>query len=588
MLEKLFSVISILLFILFFDCCSAAEQQKQHVSVKHKNILILHSYAPDYKWTKDVNNGIMEVLEELDWTNTLRVEYMDSKNTYSDQYLKDLAGLYTNKYQEFHFDAIVVSDNNALNFLEKYGRPLFPVALVVATGINGVDSVIENTIASRVVIEKANHIETLRQAVRQNPEAQNCYVITDSSTTGLAIVEEVKNIMSQVKSSINFKFVPPLPFEDLLEYVTAIDPDDFIYLLPYARDSTGRSFRQGYVATFLSRKTQLPIYGSWEFQIGTGLVGGRVISGYKQGEMAARIMMRMLEKRESLTLFPQRVEVLKDVYDFRVVSKLNISMGKLPEAVEFIHKPESFYVRHKQIIIPSLSIIFLLSVFLLLLMQNLIKQKAINRKDRDIITLNKEIIETQRELVTLLGEVIENHSKETGNHVKRVAKISRFLGMELGLSEKELELLEAASPLHDVGKIGISEIILHKPGNLTDKEFDIVKKHTTIGRDILRTSNRQLLAAACSIAYQHHERWDGSGYPNGLRGKEIHIFSRITMLADIYDALSSERSYKKAWPEAKVLEFIRHENRKFFDPRLVEIFLCNIDKIRAIRQKYGE
>jgi response regulator RpfG family c-di-GMP phosphodiesterase len=298
-------------------------------------------------------------------------------------------------------------------------------------------------------------------------------------------------------------------------------------------------------------------------------------------------MIELLEKGDGSALFPQPITVFKNIYDFSVISRLNIPIESLPENVEFINKPESFYDRHRQIIVPSLSIIVLLSIFLLLLLQNLVKQKTINRKDRAIISLNKEIIETQRELVTILGEVIENHSMETGNHVKRVAKISRFLGMKVGLSDEELELLEAASPLHDVGKIGISEMILHKPGRLTGKEFEIIKEHTTIGRDILRTSNRQLLASACSIAYQHHERWDGSGYPNGLKGQEIDVFARITMLADIYDALSSERSYKKAWSEGRVLEYIRNENRKFFDPRLVAIFLENIEEIRAIRQHYG-
>ncbi|NOR10016.1 MAG: HD domain-containing protein [Desulfovibrionaceae bacterium] len=588
MVEKRLSVfIALLLSFLFHNSCHAVAELERRPSIKYKNILILHSYAPDYAWTRDVNNGIMAVLDDLDWTNTLRVEYMDSKHTFYPQYLQDLVGLYTNKYQEFHFDGIIVSDNNALNFLETYGRPLFPVATVVATGINSVDSVAKNTIARSVVLTMADHAETLRQAIRQNPEAKTAYIISDFSTTGRAIVDEVQAIIAQMPTNIEYKFVPPMAFEDLVEYVGTIDPNDFIYLFPYARDFTGRSFRQGYAATFLSRTTQLPIYGSWDFQIGTGITGGRVVSAFRQGELAAKIMIELLETGNGSPLFHKPASTFKNIYDFKQISRLNIPTERLPENVEFINKPESFYVRHQQVIIPSLAIITLLSIFLLLLSQNLVKQKTINRKDRAIIALNHEIIDTQRELVTTLGEVIENHSKETGNHVKRVAKISRFLGTEIGLSYEQLELLEAASPLHDVGKIGISEIILHKPGKLTDKEFETIKKHTTIGRDILKTSNRELLASGCSIAYQHHERWDGSGYPNGLAGEEIDIFARITTLADIYDALSSERSYKKAWAEAKVLDYIRNENGKFFDPQLVNIFLDNIEEIRAIRRQYG-
>lgn len=579
--------IALLLFFLFHNSCHAVAEPERRPSIKYKNILILHSYAPDYAWTRDVNNGILAVLDDLDWTNKLRVEYMDSKNNFSERYFRSLANLYIGKYQEFHFDGIIVSDNNALNFLEQYGRPLFPVALVVATGINDVDSVAADTIAGSVIFTMVDHVETLRQAISQNPEAKTAYIISDSSTTGLAILREVKAIIPQLPVDIDYKFVPPMPFEDLLEYVSNIDPDDFIYLFPYSRDSTGRSFKQGYVPSFLSRMTRLPIYGSWDFQVGTGITGGHVVSAFKQGELAAETMISMLEKASDTELFQQPVTTFENLYDFLEVSRLNIPTEQLPKNVKFINKPKSFYEQHRQIIIPSLTIIILLSIFLLLVLQNLVKQKTINKKDRAIIELNKEVIDTQRELVTTLGEVIENHSQETGNHVKRVAKISRFLGTEIGLTDEQLELLEAASPLHDVGKIGISELILHKPGNLTDKEFEIIKKHTTIGRDILKTSSRELLTSACSIAYQHHERWDGSGYPNGLAGEEIHIFARITMLADIYDALSSVRSYKKAWAEAEVLDYIRSKKGEFFDPQLVNIFLDNIEEIKAICRQYG-
>lgn len=529
----------------------------------------------------------MAILDELDWTNKLHVEYMDSKNNFSERYFRNLANLYTGKYQESHFDGIIASDNNALDFLEKYGRPLFPVALVVATGINDADSVAADTIARSVILTVVDHAETLTQAIRQNPEAKTAYIISDSSTTGLAILRELKAIIPQLPGNIDYTFVPPMPFEDLLEYVSTINPDDFIYLFPYSRDSTGRSFKQGYVPSFLSRMTRLPIYGSWDFQVGTGVIGGHVVSAFKHGELAAKNIVSMLEKDRDTGLLQQPAATYENLYDFREVSRLKISMEHLPENVKFINKPKSFYEQHRQIIIPSFTMIFLLSIFLLLVLQNLFKQKTINKRDRAIIALNKEVIDTQRELVTTLGEVIENHSKETGNHVKRVAKISRFLGEKIGLSDEQLELLEAASPLHDVGKIGISEVILHKPGKLTDREFETIKKHTTIGRDILKTSNRELLTSACSIAYQHHERWDGSGYPGGLSGEDIDIFARITMLADIYDALSSERSYKTAWSEDEVLDYIRKEKGKFFDPRLVNIFLKNIEPIRAIRRQYG-
>lgn len=196
------------------------------------------------------------------------------------------------------------------------------------------------------------------------------------------------------------------------------------------------------------------------------------------------------------------------------------------------------------------------------------------------------MIKTQKVIVSALGEVIEARSKETDGHVQRVAKISRFIGKQIGMMEKDLDLLESASPMHDVGKIGIPEDILHKPGKLTVEEFEIIKTHTSIGKDILDGSNKKLLQIACEIAHQHHERWDGKGYPHGLREDEISIFARVTMLADVYDALCSKRCYKEAWPRDRVNSYIMSERAKAFDPQLVDIFTQHEEEIRNIRKQY--
>jgi response regulator RpfG family c-di-GMP phosphodiesterase len=199
------------------------------------------------------------------------------------------------------------------------------------------------------------------------------------------------------------------------------------------------------------------------------------------------------------------------------------------------------------------------------------------------IQLSKEIENTQKEILFTLGEVIETRSHETGNHVRKVAEYSKLLALKYGLSEEEAELIKQASPMHDVGKVGILDRILNKPEKLTTEEFNEIKTHTSRGYNIFKASNRKLLKAAAIIAYQHHERWNGSGYPNGLSGEQIHIFGRITCLADIFDALGSDRVYKKAWELNDILEYIRAEKGKTFDPRLVDIFFENLDEIKKIR-----
>jgi len=202
--------------------------------------------------------------------------------------------------------------------------------------------------------------------------------------------------------------------------------------------------------------------------------------------------------------------------------------------------------------------------------------------------LHKEIEETQREIVYLLGEAVETRSKETGNHVKRVAEISKLIAVELGMSDEESEILRLASPLHDIGKIGIPDAILNKEGPLVGDEWETMKTHAVLGRDMLKTSRKRILQVGAIIAGEHHEKWDGTGYPIGKQGKEIHIYGRITAIADVFDALGNERCYKAAWAPEKVEEYIRGQSGKQFDPEIVDIFLEKMGKIREICDAYQD
>ena len=199
------------------------------------------------------------------------------------------------------------------------------------------------------------------------------------------------------------------------------------------------------------------------------------------------------------------------------------------------------------------------------------------------IQLTNEIEDTQKEILYTLGEVVENRHHETGNHVKRVAEYSHLLACKYGLSKEEAYLIKQASPMHDVGKVGILDSILNKPGKLTPSEFEIIKTHTIIGYNIFKSSQRNLLKAAAIIALQHHEKYDGTGYPRGLKGENIHIYGRIICIADVFDALGSDRVYKKAWPLDKILTYMKSESGKSFDPKLIQIFFDNLDEIKNIR-----
>jgi len=206
----------------------------------------------------------------------------------------------------------------------------------------------------------------------------------------------------------------------------------------------------------------------------------------------------------------------------------------------------------------------------------------------DNVYLNQAIVETQKEVIFTLGEVIETRSKETGNHVKRVATYSHLLALKAGLSEEEAELLRLASPMHDVGKIGIPDAILNKPEKLTVEEFNVLKTHPLIGYQILKGSKQNILKTAAIIALQHHEHWDGSGYPQGLSGEHIHIFARITTLADVFDILSHHRIYEKAWDQDRVLAFIQEGRGTQFDPALVDLFFKHLAELITITDTDAE
>jgi len=202
--------------------------------------------------------------------------------------------------------------------------------------------------------------------------------------------------------------------------------------------------------------------------------------------------------------------------------------------------------------------------------------------------LNQEIEQTQKEIIFIMGEIGESRSKETGNHVKRVAEYSKVLALKCGLSPIESELIKAASPMHDIGKVSIPDDVLKKPGKLTDEEFEIIKAHSQTGFNLLKNSKRRILKSAAIIAHQHHEKWNGTGYPQGLKGEEIHIYGRITAIADVFDALVSDRCYKKAWELDRVVNLFKEERGVQFDPKIVEVFLNSLDEILALKDEYAD
>ncbi|GAB2993492.1 DUF3369 domain-containing protein [Psychrosphaera aestuarii] len=204
------------------------------------------------------------------------------------------------------------------------------------------------------------------------------------------------------------------------------------------------------------------------------------------------------------------------------------------------------------------------------------------------IRLNDELKRTQEEIVYSICEVAETRSKETGNHVRRVALYSKLIGEKYGLDKEQVEQLFLAAPLHDVGKIGIPDSVLNRPGKLEGENWEVMKTHAQIGESVLLSSNLPIMEAASIVAAQHHENFDGSGYPRGLKGNDIHIYGRIVALADVFDALMNARCYKPAWDLQQVDALLNEERGNKFDPHLVDIYFNHKEEFLKIHQQYSD
>jgi len=220
---------------------------------------------------------------------------------------------------------------------------------------------------------------------------------------------------------------------------------------------------------------------------------------------------------------------------------------------------------------------------------NEVLQKEIMKKTQELKVALELAKEAEYEMVIKFGMISEFRDEETGAHIKRISFYAQLLGKLYGLSEEEQNLLLYAAPLHDVGKIGIPDNILKKPGPLTPEEFEIIKLHTTIGAKILESDPRFLtLKVGKIIAEQHHEKWDGTGYPYGLKGKDIHPYARIVAICDVFDAMTSDRVYRPAFSVESTLNIMKNGKGSHFDPDIFELFINNISDFIKIKEKFKD
>ncbi|WP_394135853.1 HD domain-containing phosphohydrolase [Aliivibrio fischeri] len=537
----------------------------------------------------NIQQGISESIAKVDRNVRLSVEYMDSKRVTGDDYNAQYLTYLKHKYSEGYFDAIIVSDDNALNFLIKNANKTFPKLPIVAVGINNLSIDLADIEDRTTVYYERDHIvKNLKLSQSLFPDRKTVYLFSDNSLTSQLVrqqfIEDAK-----VFPNLTIKIIDDLSLKEAEQFLEKAGDDSVAFLTHFNTElKKGNYYDYGAIASILSKKSNIPIFVFWEHYIGYGVLGGYVNRSYALGIQSILSLSNKLHftVNEKVSAYPVAWEGY--VFDYGIVDKFNIDRDDLPYASSIVNEPESYLYKNRNIIsVTALLIIMMLGIIVTQYIA-ILRKKELDENKTHILKLQKKTLNVQKEMINVLGEAIETRSGETGNHVKRVAKMSSLLGRLYELPQSEYKLLEVISPMHDVGKIGIPEAILDKPGKLTLEERTIIETHTVMGYKLLMSGDGEIMQSAARIALEHHERWDGKGYPNQLKGEEIHIFARLTAIVDVFDALMSKRCYKEAWPLERVIELFKRERGRQFDPDLSQLFLDNIYSFIDIRLEYPD
>lgn len=581
-MKKLSLALSV--FFLSFLILPGVFAQNSDLGLHDKEILILQSYQRDYYHTRALEEGIEAVFSESGENVRIRYEFMDTKNYLDAESYASMAEIMAKKYQAVTLDGLILCDDDALLFYNDYGKTIWPdTTNVVSTGINSLRPYGQGIPGVVIIEERPDVQKNIELALMQNAskDIQTLHFIYDDTTTGNELRTDITELLRlhypEYQSQHHYQETPA----ELKAIIDKSGDGDLFFYTVYSRDRDNLTYQYDDVPRYIVGNAKNPVYALWEFYLGTGVVGGYMASSRMYGESAANTMLDRWDGKAVPPIIYETGAHQQYIFDYEVLKAYNIT--NLPPGATVINQPVSYFEENKTLIIIFSLVIGVLILIIGLLLFAFREKNATYHKTIEIASLNQEIVDTQRNLISKLGAVIETRSHETANHVKRVAKVSEFLAREYGLSEREVMLLAAVSPMHDVGKIGIAEAILHKPGRLSEKEFEIMKYHTNIGYEILKNPEKEILSYAAFVALEHHEKWAGGGYPSGKSGQDIHVFARITAIADVYDALRSVRVYKEAWTREEASRFILSERGKFFEPKLVDIFMANLERIEAIR-----
>lgn len=550
-----------------------------------ERVLVVHSYGSNSEWSQSIQRGVTEANQHLVEPFELYAEYFDGSRLQEQQYVEKFSRYLNIKYSDIVLDSIVLVDDYAAQLLPHI-EEIIDVKPVYLLGVShSADQYLDIDLDIHIHYDEYDVVQITNKLIATRPDLTTIHFVVDRSIVGEFLYQSIKKHLDTNLPSIRLQLYRDRPLEGMLASLeNSTSPQDAVLLGPYNTETQEGIFYSDHIlAKSVAQSSNAPVYSFWDNYIFAGVVGGYTVAGDSQGALVIEMLAQRFDKQyvdELVYTLPKG----KAVYNYDALLKHDIYLNQLPSDAVIFNRP---YLTLRDDIEKVLILAFIAVVCVYAVATHFTKRQLTKKREESIMTVQRFAFESQKDMIYAMGEAIECRSGETGQHVKRVAQMSSFIAKLYGLNDYECQLLEIVSPMHDIGKISISEDILNKPGKLTNHEFDIIKEHTSEGYKLLSASNGHLMQMAAIVAHEHHEKWNGTGYPCGKKGEEIHIYGRITAIADVMDALLSSRPYKNAWPESKVIELLESESNEHFQPELVELVLENFFDIIAVRNRVG-
>jgi len=428
---------SLVLFMLL--CCCIAFCGPAFADSHHKrNILILHSYHPGYKWTDDETRGILDGLESVKDTTKIYIEYMGTKWANSDSYFDSLLTTYREKYRDIRFAVLFVTDNDAFDFVRTHRDSVFGKVPVVFCGVNWFrDEDLKGQTLFTGVNEDADIAATLDVMLALHPKTTSVLAVMDSTTTGRIMRTKILELEPQYRGKIAFRILQDMDMAEILKTVAAAPENSLVLLTVFQKDRAGVFFEYGESTSLLSKKSRVPVYGLWDFNLGFGIVGGKLTSGYAQGSSAATLGLRILQGESADAIPVIKKSPNKYLFDFEQLSRFNLSKTGLPDGSEIINEPPSFYAVNKTLLWSLLGGILLLSSIVVVLGINIQQRR---KAQAELQQAHDELEQRVHDRTADLVRVNELLQQENSERTKAEAEV-RTLNAELCEFNQEIENL---------------------------------------------------------------------------------------------------------------------------------------------------